>query len=109
MERIKLLQDKARDRLKLLGLRNIYLKHADAGMGWDERAPFDGIIVTAAPREVPNELLAQLAPGGKMVIPVGEVNDHQQLRLITKNEQGEIESEVLHTVKFVPFLAGSVR
>lgn len=109
MERIKPLQDKARDRLKLLGLRNVYLKHADAGMGWDERAPFDGIMVTAAPREVPKELLAQLAPGGKMVIPVGEVDDKQQLRLITKNDQGEIESEVLHTVKFVPFLAGSVR
>ncbi|PTB90959.1 protein-L-isoaspartate O-methyltransferase, partial [Marinobacter sp. Z-F4-2] len=74
VERIKALQDRARDRLRQLNARNVFLKHADGGMGWPERGPFDGIIVTAAPIEVPGELLAQLADGGILIAPVGEEN-----------------------------------
>src|SRR5690554_11947 len=72
VERIKPLQDRARERLRQLNIRNVLLKHADGGMGWPDRGPFDGIIVTAAPIEIPAELLAQLADGGVLIAPVGE-------------------------------------
>ena len=71
-ERIRGLQEKARKRLQALKLYNIMLKHTDGGMGWSEKAPFDGILVTAAPSQIPEELLLQLEDGGRMVIPVGE-------------------------------------
>src|SRR5690554_6103868 len=82
VERIKALQDKARERLHLLKLRNVMLRLADDTVGWPERGPYNGIIVTAAPRVVPPELLEQLADGGIMVIPVGE--ERQMLVKITR-------------------------
>lgn len=105
VERIKELQKKARSRIQSLQIRNVYLKHTDGGYGWVEKAPFDGIIVTAAPRQIPRELLEQLIVGGRMVIPVG--GQEQDLRLITKEQNGYHE-EVLQAVKFVPFLSGAV-
>ena len=84
------------------------MKHSDGGMGWPEKAPFDAIIVTAAPREVPSELLEQLAPNGRLVIPVGP-DEHQQLLYIQRDEKGGFERHVLEAVKFVPLLGGVIR
>ncbi|MGK0525435.1 MAG: protein-L-isoaspartate(D-aspartate) O-methyltransferase [Pseudomonadales bacterium] len=106
VERIKPLQDRARDRLRQLNIRNVMLKHADGGMGWPERGPFDGIIVTAAPMEVPTELLEQLADGGVLVAPVGE--EHQVLVEVIRNGD-RFERRDLEPVRFVPLLGGVVR
>lgn len=107
VERIRPLQEKARSRLQRLKLYNVMLRHSDGGMGWPEKGPFDGILVTAAPAEVPPELLEQLAPGGRLVIPVG--GDLQQLKLVIRNHDGSFTTEVLEGVKFVPLLSGLVR
>jgi protein-L-isoaspartate(D-aspartate) O-methyltransferase len=104
LERVSGLLEKAVSRFKLLGLRNIYYKHADGGLGWPERGPYDGIIVTASPRRIPDELIAQLAEGGKMIVPLGH-GDHQQLTLIGHSADG-VTSEILEVVKFVPLLGG---
>jgi len=104
VERISGLLDKAVSRFRLLRLRNIQYKHADGVVGWPERGPFDGIIVTASPRQVPDELIAQLKVGGRMVVPVGQA-DHQELILLCKTEDG-ITTEVLEAVRFVPLLGG---
>ncbi|MCK0164727.1 protein-L-isoaspartate(D-aspartate) O-methyltransferase [Marinobacter sp. S6332] len=106
VERIKPLQDRARDRLRQLSIRNVMLKHADGGMGWPERGPFDGIIVTAAPMEVPAELLDQLADGGVLVAPVGE--EHQVLVEVIRNGD-KFDRRELEPVRFVPLLGGVVR
>ncbi|SHK59037.1 protein-L-isoaspartate(D-aspartate) O-methyltransferase [Marinobacter antarcticus] len=106
VERIKPLQDRARERLRQLNIRNVMLKHADGGMGWPERGPFDGIIVTAAPMEVPSELLDQLADGGVLVAPVGE--EHQVLVEVIRNGD-RFERRELEPVRFVPLLGGVVR
>jgi protein-L-isoaspartate(D-aspartate) O-methyltransferase len=106
VERIKPLQDRARERLRQLNIRNVMLKHADGGMGWPERGPFDGIIVTAAPMEVPTELLDQLADGGVLVAPVGE--EHQVLVEVIRNGD-RFERRELEPVRFVPLLGGVVR
>ncbi len=108
VERIKPLQDKARQRFALLKIRNVSLKHSDGGMGWPDRGPFDGIMVTAAPEEVPPELLVQLAVGGRLVIPVGG-SKNQQLKLVVRVTETEYETSVLEGVKFVPLLSGTVR
>ncbi|MGB3611541.1 MAG: protein-L-isoaspartate(D-aspartate) O-methyltransferase [Cellvibrio sp.] len=108
VERIKPLQDKARDRLRQLGLRNVQLKHADGGFGWPEMGPYDGILSTAAPRAVPEELLAQLAPNGVLVIPVG--GQEQELHLIMRDGDTEkFVTQKLEPVKFVPLLSGTTR
>lgn len=106
VERIKPLQDRARDRLRQMSIRNVMLKHADGGMGWPERGPFDGIIVTAAPMEVPTELLDQLADGGVLIAPVGE--EHQVLVEVLRNGE-KFERRELEPVRFVPLLGGVVR
>lgn len=107
VERIRPLQEKARKRLQLLKLRNVQLLHTDGGMGWPSKAPFDGILVTAAPEEVPEELLNQLAVGGCLVIPVGGIS--QQLKVIKKVTEDNIMTEVVEGVRFVPLLSGTVR
>ncbi|MBN3564156.1 protein-L-isoaspartate(D-aspartate) O-methyltransferase [Aliamphritea spongicola] len=107
VERIRPLQEKARKRLQLLSLRNVHLRHTDGGMGWAERGPFDGILVTAAPEQVPPELLQQLAIGGRLVIPVG--GRQQELKLVIRQSEMEFTTEVLEAVKFVPLLSGTVR
>jgi protein-L-isoaspartate(D-aspartate) O-methyltransferase len=108
VERIKPLQDKARERLRQLGLRNVQLRHADGGFGWPEMGPYDGILSTAAPQAVPDELLRQLAPGGVLVIPVG--GREQQLHLIMRDgDTDNFVTKILEPVKFVPFLSGTSR
>jgi protein-L-isoaspartate(D-aspartate) O-methyltransferase len=104
VERISGLLDKAASRFRLLGLKNIQYKHADGVMGWPERGPFDGIIVTASPRVIPEDLIEQLAVGGRMIVPVGK-SDHQELILMIKTESG-VTSESLEAVRFVPMLGG---
>ncbi len=104
VERIYPLQQRARRRLQDLHLRNVRLKHSDGGWGWEDYAPYDGIIVTAAPAEVPQALLDQLAPGGVLVIPVGDGRD-QTLQRITRTETGN-HVENIEAVVFVPLLAG---
>jgi protein-L-isoaspartate(D-aspartate) O-methyltransferase len=85
--------------LKRLGYERIHLRTGDGYRGWPEAAPFDAILVTAAPPEVPRPLVDQLAPGGRLVIPVGD--DMQELRVITRDKEG-VRSEVLLPVRFVP-------
>jgi protein-L-isoaspartate(D-aspartate) O-methyltransferase len=104
VERISPLLMKARGNLRELRMRNIKLKHADGTMGLPELAPFDGIIVTAASGHIPEDLLVQLAVGGRMVIPVG--TEEQTLYLIERTETEYIQTK-LEAVKFVPLLGGT--
>ncbi|WP_150051574.1 protein-L-isoaspartate(D-aspartate) O-methyltransferase [Methylomonas rhizoryzae] len=104
VERIAPLMKKARDLLWELDIKTVGFKHSDGGWGWPEHAPFDGILAAAAPVEIPEALLQQLAPGGVMVIPVGP-EGWQELHRITRTANG-FEDEVLERVSFVPFLSG---
>ncbi|MDH4553908.1 protein-L-isoaspartate(D-aspartate) O-methyltransferase [Pseudomonas sp. BN417] len=104
VERIQVLQDKAKERLAVLNLRNVVFRWGDGWEGWSALAPYNGIIVTAAAADVPPALLDQLAPGGRLVIPVG-AGDVQQLMLIVREEQG-FTRHVLDAVRFVPLLSG---
>jgi protein-L-isoaspartate(D-aspartate) O-methyltransferase len=105
VERIAPLQNQARERFYQLKLNNIRLKHSDGNWGWPDNAPYDGIIVTCAPEQVPKELLNQLAPGGRLVIPVGGAE--QSLRVIDRNGT-TFEETVLDPVSFVPLLSGQI-
>jgi protein-L-isoaspartate(D-aspartate) O-methyltransferase len=104
VERIYPLQRRARRCLRELHLRNVRMKHSDGSWGWEDYAPYDGIIVTAAPSEVPQALLDQLAPGGILVIPVGDGRT-QTLQRVTRTETGN-QVENIAAVIFVPLLAG---
>lgn len=106
VERIMPLQQRARQILNGLGIRNVRFRHADGGWGWPNHAPYDGIVVTAAPDEVPAVLLEQLAAGGRMVIPVGVQGGSQELLLITRRDETRYERETLEKVSFVPLLGG---
>lgn len=107
VERIKPLLEKARKNIRLLGLNNVHFKHDDGSMGWKEKGPFDAIIAAAAPQRVPEELLAQLAEGGRLIIPIGG-EDLQELRLITRQGE-EYHTEVVAAVRFVPLFIGSIQ
>jgi protein-L-isoaspartate(D-aspartate) O-methyltransferase len=104
IERIEPLTKRARERLRDLEIRNVRLKHGDGLKGWPTQAPFDGILVAAAPLTLPDALLKQLAPGGRMIVPVGPEGQQQLLRL-TRRESG-ITRENLGPVAFVPLLGG---
>lgn len=104
VERIAPLQKKAKDRLWDLKLKNVSYLHSDGGWGWPEHAPYDGILVAAAPPEIPEMLLQQMAVGGVMLIPIGK-DDKQQLQRVTRTESG-YDVEKLEPVVFVPFLSG---
>jgi len=106
VERISPLQNQARERFYQLKFNNIRLKHSDGSWGWEENAPYDGIIVTCAPEQIPEELLKQLAPGGRLVIPVGG-SAEQSLRVIDRNGNTFEETE-LDAVSFVPLLSGQI-
>lgn len=105
VERIAPLIKKAKDVLWRLDLKTVGFKHSDGGLGWEDNAPFDGILVAAAPTEIPKVLLSQLAVGGVMVIPVGS-EGRQVMHRITRLENG-FEDECLEPVLFVPFLSGT--
>ena len=103
VERIAPLLARARDNLKQVKLSHIRLKHADGNLGLPEAAPFDTIILAAAAADVPQTLLAQLAPGGRLVMPLG--NAEQVISLIERTESGFVESR-FDAVRFVPLLPG---
>ncbi len=104
MERIEALQAKSRERLQRLGLRNCRLQLADGMLGWPKDAPYRAILAAAAPRQIPQALLEQLAIPGGLVIPVGD-GETQELRLVLRSEQG-FKEKSLGVVKFVPMLGG---
>jgi protein-L-isoaspartate(D-aspartate) O-methyltransferase len=103
IEIIKPLAVQARRRLKRLGYDVIRTRHGDGYYGWKAHAPFDAIIVTAAAGQIPPPLIRQLAPGGRMVIPLGGRFSAQWLTLVTKDEDGTVRSRALTPVRFVPF------
>ncbi len=105
VERIKSLQFQAKRRLQQLDLHNVAMKHGDGWLGWATKAPFDCIIVTAAPTQVPDALLHQLAEGGRLVIPVGA--QEQVLRVYTRR-QDEFPVIEVEAVRFVPLIPGEL-
>lgn len=102
LEIIPALATQAAERLSRLGYRNIEVRTGDGHCGWPEQAPYDGIIVTAAASQVPQALLDQLKPGGRLVIPVGLPYMSQDLLLIEKDQQGEVTTRDVLGVVFVP-------
>jgi protein-L-isoaspartate(D-aspartate) O-methyltransferase len=105
VERINVLLQQTRRRMRSLNLTNVRFKHSDGTWGWESKAPYNGIIVTAAPSSVPEQLLKQLAPGGRLVIPVGQQGGAQQLAVIDRTAEG-YEQEIFESVSFVPLLSG---
>jgi protein-L-isoaspartate(D-aspartate) O-methyltransferase len=105
IERLADIQRAARTRLNELGFGNIRYRHGDGFKGWPGQAPFDAILVAAAPAEVPATLLEQLAPGGRLVIPVGPAGQQELLR-VTRTPDG-LQRELLSQVSFVPLVEGT--
>lgn len=102
IEIVEPLARQATARLAELGYANVRVRHGDGYAGWPEHAPFDGIIVTAGAPHVPQPLVDQLKPGGRMVIPVGPAHAVQQLKLIEKDARGGVRQQVVLPVRFVP-------
>lgn len=105
IERIESFLAVAKVRHRALGLLNIRYLHRDGFNGWPSQAPFDGIIVTAAPARVPEALIAQLALGGRLIVPIGEQGGAQRLTIITRT-QAAFHSQPCDAVSFVPMLPG---
>ncbi len=105
IERIEPLLARARERLRELGVRNVRFRHGDGTLGWRAHAPFDGILVAAAPLTVPEALVKQLRVGGRLVVPVGPEGEQELVRF-TRREQG-VQRESLGAVAFVPLLGGT--
>jgi protein-L-isoaspartate(D-aspartate) O-methyltransferase len=106
VERVRWLLNEAMERAHRLGVRNIRFRHADGALGLPDSAPYDGILVTAAPPGVPAPLLDQLAPGGRIVIPVG-AGSTQELLVVTREQDG-FTQERLEAVRFVPLIEGRI-
>lgn len=106
VERIKPLVDRAKKQLRALRIRNVRMRHGDGLEGWPTEAPFDLILGAAAPETLPAALLEQLAPDGRLILPVG--GRRQQLMMVTSTTDGYIE-EIIEEVNFVPMLQGVVR
>jgi protein-L-isoaspartate(D-aspartate) O-methyltransferase len=104
IERIEALLDRAKENLKELGVRNVRFKHGDGNAGWPSQAPFDAILVAAAPHAVPQKLLDQLGEGGRLVAPIGPEGRQELLRLTRRGD--EFLRERLGLVSFVPLLGG---
>ena len=102
IEIISALAASAKERLTSLGYDNVTVRAGDGYLGWEERAPFDAILVTAAAPEIPQPLVDQLKPGGIMIIPVGPRSQVQSLRRIQKAEDGSTANEEIIPVVFVP-------
>ncbi|HSC97146.1 MAG TPA: protein-L-isoaspartate(D-aspartate) O-methyltransferase [Burkholderiales bacterium] len=109
IEIVEPLAREAAERLQRLGYRNVVTKTGDGYKGWPEHAPFDAIMVTAAPREVPQPLIDQLKPGGRLVVPVGGQAAGQSLLLIEKQADGRITRRNILAVRFVPLTDKSGR
>ncbi len=108
VERIGAFLDQAKARHRALGLLNIRYMHRDGFKGWPSQAPFEAIVVTAAPDAVPPELKEQLAIGGRLVIPVGAQGGGQKLTVITRLADNEYQTRWYDLVSFVPLLPGSL-
>lgn len=108
IEIVKELADVAEKRLKELGYANVFVKAGDGYFGWPEHGPFDAIIGTAAAGRIPEPLIEQLKPGGRMILPYGGITDFQYLILITKDQQGNIQKSNVLPVRFVP-MTGEVQ
>lgn len=106
IERIGPLLDRAKERLKELEIKNVRFRHGDGAQGWPAHAPYDGILIAAAPHAIPDVLLEQLAPGGRMIVPIG-AEGAQELMRITRKEAG-LHRERLGAVAFVPLIQGPV-
>lgn len=106
IERIKPLLERARKQLRALRVRNVRLRHGDGLDGWSSEAPFDLILGAAAPERLPTQLLEQLTPGGRLILPVG--GERQQLIMVTATAEGYVE-EVIEEVNFVPMVRGVSR
>lgn len=104
VERLPELADAARERLDRLGFGTVQVRIGDGTLGWLDEAPFDAILVSAGGREVPAALVTQLAPGGRMVIPVGGELEQELLR-VSRAESGEVTQRSLGPVRFVPLIA----
>ena len=104
VERISRLLDQARQRIRILGYSNVRLKYDDGAIGWTRYAPYDGIMITAAAEQVPDELLEQLSIGGRLLAPVGNGTE-QELLLVQRRAFG-FERSRLEAVSFVPLLGG---
>ncbi|MBD22652.1 MAG: protein-L-isoaspartate O-methyltransferase [Alphaproteobacteria bacterium] len=107
VERYSSLKKKAEMLLKELGVKNVFFKHADGGLGWNEQSPFDRIIVTANAPEIPNKLVEQLVNDGIMIIPVGDDYNQQILKKVVK-KGNKILVENLMQVRFVPLIEGKL-
>lgn len=106
VERIAALADAARARFSRLGYGNIQVFHADGGNGWPAEAPYDAILVTAAAAKLPDALLGQLRPGGRMVIPLGQPKVSQSLTVLEKDADGAVRESCHLPVAFVPLVRG---
>src|SRR6185436_4437595 len=106
IESIPSLGNEARRRLEDLGYGNIEVTIGDGYNGWPQRAPFDGIVVTAAAPHVPAALVEQLKPGGRMVIPVGGTGEIQYLKVLEKRADGAVSEKKVLPVRFVPLVPG---
>lgn len=104
VERIAALAGNARGRIEALGYRNVTVHLGDGTLGWQDRAPYDGIVVTAGAPELPLALLSQLAPGGRLVIPVGTTQHLQNLVRVRRVADDEYRREELCAVRFVPLI-----
>jgi protein-L-isoaspartate(D-aspartate) O-methyltransferase len=104
VERIATLFERARARLRELDLHNVHLRHGDGFQGWATHAPFDAILLAAAPLALPEALLEQLAPGGRLIAPVGPEGQQELIRVTRRAD--ELHTETLGLVSFVPLLKG---
>ena len=107
VERIRLLQDQARKRIAALGFAKVQFKHADGGYGWSSEAPFDGILAACGRPDIPQDLLNQLADGGRLVMPVGE--REQQRLTVVDHQDDEFHTTELNMMHFVPFQRGILK
>ena len=106
IERVGPLLERARERLKQLEVRNVRFRHGDGAQGWPVHAPYDGMLVAAAPHAVPEVLLDQLAPGGRLVVPIGAEGEQELVRIT--REEDRLKRERLGAVAFVPLIQGPV-
>jgi protein-L-isoaspartate(D-aspartate) O-methyltransferase len=104
IERIGALLDRARGRFKELGIRNVHLRHGDGFQGWPAHGPYEAILMAAAPLAIPEVLFTQLAPGGRLIAPVGPEGRQQLMRITRRGD--ELQKESLGLVSFVPLLKG---
>ena len=105
IERVEPLVTRAKERIKELGIRNVRFRYGDGSLGWKAHAPFDGILVAAAPLVVPEELIKQLKVGGRLLVPVGAEGQQELIRFTRKGQR--VERQSLGAVAFVPLLGGT--